>query len=329
MCANCADEAFAALLERLRAARSILLLTHARPDGDALGCVAALASAARRSGRRAEVFVPNEIPRRYAFLFEAGPSVGAPDLDRLADEAELILVADTCAFRQLDGLEGLLRAHRNKVAVIDHHLTRDDVGSLVWSDTTAAAAGIMVAELLKALAWPVSPEIAEALLVAITSDTGWFRFSNTDARALRVAAGLLEVGASLDRTFRRLFQTDRIERLRLLERMLASLRLHCDGRLALMTLRKGDFDDTGATEDETENLINEALRLNSVEVVVLLVESAEGVRASLRSRAVVDVADVACGFGGGGHARAAGFRAAENIDTLAQQVISAVAEALR
>jgi phosphoesterase RecJ-like protein len=347
VCDRSADEAFGGIVERLAAAQRLLIVTHARPDGDALGTMAALASAARASGRSAKMLVPGgDVPAKYAFLFAEDKPAGAEAFAALADEADLVVVVDTCAFAQLDGLEPSIRPRRGKVVVADHHATSDDVGAIQWVDATAAAAGVMAVELIDALGWPLDAAAAEALLTAMTTDTGWFRFSNTDARCLRAAARLFELaagepGAGLhpDELYMRLFQVDRPQRIQLLVRALESLALHHDGRIAVMTLRRSDFAETGALPAETENIVNEALRMGCVEVSILLVESVESrqaegateelvVRGSLRSRGRVDVSQVARRFGGGGHVRAAGLRRAEEIDALARQLVDACAEVL-
>lgn len=323
MCEKCVNNDFQTIMERLGSAGTFLVLTHARPDGDGLGAMVALASAGRAVGKIVHMLVPDTVPQRYVFLFEDGVPAGAGDFAKLADESDLIVVIDTCAFAQLDGLEDGLRARREKVVVIDHHTTADDVGSVQWIDSTAAAVGVMVEEVIEALGWPVDALAAEALMTAVASDTGWFRFSNTDPRTLRAATKMLERGARADLLYAKIYQSDRPERLRLMERMLASLELHCRDRLAVMTVRRSDFEEIGARADETENLINEALRLKSVEVAVLLIEEPDCVRVSLRSRTGIDVAAIASRFGGGGHARAAGLRTDLDIETAKQQIINA------
>ena len=307
----------------------MLVLTHSRPDGDGLGSAVALAHSARAAGKAVQLFVPDEIPPRYSFLFDGDAPAPLRSFEQAADGVDLIVIVDTCVFEQLDGLESPIRRRRDKVVVIDHHQTSQDIAAVQWIDASASATGVMVGELLAELGWPIDRETAEALVTAVVCDTGWFRFSNTDARTLRAVAGWLDVGARADRIYAWLYQCDRPERLELLRLMLGSLELHCDGRLAVMTLRRRDFQQSGARQDETENLINESLRLASVEAAMLLTENAECVRVSLRSREPVDVAEIAKRFGGGGHARAAGLRTSEDIDTAKQQLIDACREALR
>lgn len=328
MCGTSVDESFDLLAERLAASGRLLILTHARPDPDGLGASAALAACARASQRAAKVLVPGDVPPRYAFLFPDGPPAGSGQFAKLADEADLIVILDTCATSQLDDLADAIARRREKVVVADHHVTPDDIGSLRWIDSTAAAAGVMTLELIEALGWPMPAEAAEALLVAVAGDTGWFRFSNTDGRCLRAAARLMEAGSQADVLYARLYQSDRPERLRLLERALASLSLHCGGKVALMQVRQSDFEQTGGRADETENFVNEPLRIAQVEASVMLVENSDVVRVSLRSRGGMDVSAVAGRFGGGGHVRAAGCRVSRPVETVAEEVVAACAEAL-
>ena len=328
MCKKSANDAFSAVVSRLEDAQSILVVTHGRPDGDGLGTMVALACAARAAGKSAQMLVPDEPPPRYEFLFEEDRCAPAEQFCELADGSDLIVIVDTSAFAQLDGLEEVLRPRRGKIVVIDHHATADDVGGLCWQDATAAASGVMVDELLEALRWPVAPRAAEALLTAITTDTGWLQFANTDSRCLRAVARLVDAGVRPDVLYRKIYQNDRPERLALIRRLLASLELHCDGQLAAMTLREADFQATGARSDETENLVNEPLRLSRVENAMLLVENSDCIRVSLRSRDKVDVAAVAREIGGGGHRRAAGARVQADIDELRGRLIAACAERL-
>ena len=329
MCANCADDR-AAVADALRRARRIVLTTHVRPDGDALGSVTALYVSAGLAGKNCQMVIPDAIPRRYAFLLEQHSPSPAERFAELAGAADLIVVLDTCAFAQLTPMAQALKQHRRKVAVIDHHATGDDVGSAVWRDESAAAVGVMLLELLGELGWPFDVVAAEALMTAICADTGWFRYANTDARALNAARMLATAGVRLDELHGRLYQSDRPQRVRLFGAALGSLELHADDRLALVTLTQEDFARTGAAAEETEDLASEPLRIASVEIAALLVEQPDGqARVSLRSRRVADVARIAAGFGGGGHARAAGFRADAGIAAVKQRLIAACGEAIQ
>ena len=320
------------IMRRISAAARLLVVTHARPDGDALGSLAALCGAARAAGKQTATLVPGDVPERYDFLLAGDRPAPAERFAELANWADAVIIVDTCALAQLDGLDDQLAAAREKIVVIDHHATTDDIGALRWLDTSAAAAGVMVGELLDALGWPVDLKTAEALLTAMTTDTGWFHYSNTDGRCLRAAARLFDAGVEGDKLYRRLFQADRPERMMLLSRALASLELPAAGSIATMKLRLADFAETGARQDETENIVNEPMRMGRVKVSMLLVQTPDDggrcVRVSLRSRGGVDVAAIARRFGGGGHVRAAGLRADEDIDVLAAKLVEACQAAM-
>ena len=326
------------IVERFRNARSLLCLTHVHADGDGLGSMGAIVQAGFETGTAVTPMVHEPVPPRYEFLFRSPNEASvaySESFESLAAQADLVVLLDTCSRSQLGVLAEPIDTVREKTVVIDHHVTGDDIGSVRWVDTSAAAVGVMVLELLEALDWPIKPHTAQLLAAAILSDTGWVRFSNTDGRALRAFARLLDAGATASELYERIYQADRLERVRLMGRVLSNMELHCDGRLAVMAIRTADFHQTGARKDETENLINEAMRLASVEVAVMLVENQQQdrletthVRVSLRSRKKVDVAQVAAQFGGGGHKRAAGFKSDEKFDILKTQIIQTVNQTL-
>ncbi|MCK5114081.1 MAG: DHH family phosphoesterase [Phycisphaerae bacterium] len=339
------------IAKRISSSNSILWLTHVHPDGDGLGAGAALSIAAGAAGKKVIPFVVEHVPWRYKFLFDHKfPVISAQsDFATTAAEVDLVVVLDTCSHSQLGDLDAPVEAVKDKVVVIDHHATHDEIGSLRWVDPTAAATGVMMEELFDELGWPLG-DAGEALATAILSDTGWLRFANTDSRCMTAMGRLLDAGVELDVIYRQMYQADRIERLKLFGRVLDGMELVCDGKVAVMSLRDSDFEQTGARRDETENLINEALRLKSVEVAIMLIENSTEcsassakdseknsvknagsylVRVSLRSRSLVDVAQVAAEFGGGGHSRAAGLKSDENIDALKQRVVESIAKKLQ
>jgi len=327
VCESCADRS--AIAEALTGAKRIVVTTHVRPDADAIGSAAALARSAIEAGRDATVVVPDVVPERYAFLLDGVASAEADAFADLAARADLVVVVDTCTLMQLETIADAIRGAREKAVVVDHHTTNDDVAPAIWRDTSAAAAGVMVTELIELLDWPMASETAGALAAAVLTDTGWLRHSNTDARALGVIGRLIDGGAGLQSLYRRLYQADRPERLRLLSAVLASLELHADGRLATMSLTCNDFDRTGAARDETEDFVNEPMRIGSVEVSALLVERPENiVRASFRSKGVIDVSALARSFGGGGHVEAAGCTLGGDLDSAKARVIAAITAAL-
>ena len=313
----------------LSAARKLVVTTHVRMDADGLGCAVALCRAARAAGIECRLVLLGPVPGRIAYLLGDQKPAEANQFAALAADADRIVVLDTCTFAQLEPIAGPLRQLREKVIVIDHHATADDVGAVVWGDRSASSAGVMVAELLAELGWAIDPPTAEALAAAVLSDTGWLRYSNTDERSLRILADLSAAGADLHGMYASMYQSDRPARLALLAAALSSLELRQCDRLAVMTLRRADFAASGAAEDETENFVNEPMRIATVQVSAILVEQADGgVRVSLRSRGSADVAELAKRFGGGGHSQAAGFSLGGDADSARRTVIAACSEAL-
>ncbi len=303
------------ILSALAESKSVLVTTHVRPDGDALGSAAAMVLALRAKDVSATVLLLSHLPTKYAFIFEElnvdwiDVEKGFPDSFSL-DSYDALLVVDTGTWSQLPGLKPYVEAFKGKKLVVDHHQTQED-----WADRKlvikeAAAAGEIVAELIEQWDVPLTPQIATALYVAIVSDTGWFQFSSTRPFTLRLGAQLLEAGVDADRLYQLLYQNERPERVLLQARAMRSLELLADNRLAVLTIGPDDFTATGASVNDTENLINIPLQVRTVEASVLLTQSPEGgpVRVSFRSKGGVDCAKFAEQFAGGGHKRAAGAK---------------------
>jgi bifunctional oligoribonuclease and PAP phosphatase NrnA len=324
------------ILVTLARCRRVLVTTHVRPDGDALGSCAAMVLGLRKKGVESEVLLLSHLPRKYAFIFREqaithhdAESAWPPALD-LA-RFDCLLVLDTGTWSQLPGLRERIEGWSVPKLVVDHHLTQEDWPTHKLVITQAAAAGEIVAELLELWNVQLDSPIATALYLAITSDTGWFQFSNTRPYTLRLAAMLMEAGVDTDRMYQLLYQNERAERVALQARAMHSLQLLSDNRLAVMTIRREDFTATKANVPDTENLINVPLQIATVEVALLFTEPLDDgpVRVSLRSKGQVNVADFAATFGGGGHARASGLKLDGPIDAVQSRVIAAMLDTLK
>jgi len=329
--ANLSNTTLSEIAGRLRGAARLLLTTHAKPDGDALGSAAALGSALRALGKTVELRFMPPVPANLAVLTERIDYAvhHGPEDDGGVAEPDLVVVLDTGSRAQVEPLWGWLSGRVNKAIVVDHHLHGDGVGSSRFVDATAAATAEIAAELIDELGVRIEGLIAEALFIGIASDTGWFRFSNTTARTHRLAARLLEAGVDQAALYRATEQTERPEKLELMARALASLRLVAGGRGAVMVLRGTDFAESGAHPDETERLVDLPQMIGSVETVALITEPADGgrTRISFRSKpgdGALDANELAGRFGGGGHARAAGAKLDRPVDQVVQQVIDAL-----
>jgi phosphoesterase RecJ-like protein len=304
---------FQKAIDLINKSSDVLLTTHIRPDGDACGSVAAMHDALIALGKNVKLLFLSPVPKWYEFLFAMQVPVLGQDiqLEELIEgrfgEFDLIIIIDTNSYSQLLKLEQYLKQSDKPVLVIDHHVTSDSLGTVELVEQKAAASALIVQDLLKYAKWPITEKIAQALFLAVASDTGWFHFGNTDSLVFNSCAELIETGANPTEIYRDLYQNFSPQRFKLLAAMLSTLELHFDGRFATQYLRQQDFQRTGASYEDTEDLINECQRIGSVEVAALFVELKDGrIRCSLRSKGGVDVCEIAQKFGGGGHKMAAG-----------------------
>jgi phosphoesterase RecJ-like protein len=324
------------VIDALSRCRRVLITTHVRPDGDALGSAAAMHLALKRKGIESEVLLLTHLPRKYACIF-GDYGVPSTDVERgwpadwRFDRFDALLVLDTGTWSQLPGLQERIASWRAPRVVIDHHLTQENWADVRLIVTEAAAAGEIVAELLEAWDVELDRDIATALFLAVASDTGWFAFSNTRPYTLRLAATLIEAGVDTDRMYQHLYQSESAHRVALQTRAMQSLELLAGGRLAVMTLSKADFAQTGASVPDTENLVNIPMQIADVEMSMLVTDPPEGgpVRVSLRSKGEVDVSAFAERFGGGGHARAAGLKIDAPLGDVHDRVVRAAVALLQ
>jgi len=329
-----ARQHFDNVLNWLTACRRPLLVSHRRPDGDALGALTAMTLTLRALGQDPRPALFETFPPRYALLRDPVRwydwKIDGPELQANCDA---LVILDTCTWSQLEPIAAFVRA-APRTLVIDHHPTPDDIGTrpgdLRLLDDTAAATCLIILDWLRAERLPVDPPVATALLVGLGTDCGWFRYANTDTRALRAAAELSAAGVMPSAIYQAVYEQDPPARLRLVGRLLQSLELLAEGRLARMTLRRADFEAAGADDTLTEDLVNEASRLAGLEASVLFVEERDGrVRINLRSKRDLDVATIATQFGGGGHIRAAGARLKLPWDEAVARVTAALVSALQ
>lgn len=292
----------------LEAARHPVLTTHINADGDGAGSEVALSLYLRRRGVEATIVNPTVFPGTYGFLLEGIPT-WTPKVEEgraALDRADLFVVVDTSEPSRLGDVYPALQGRR--VVVIDHHPeTSQSIGNTVLRDVEACAAGELVYELVRTAGGDLPRREAEAIYVAIVTDTGSFRFANTNARTHEICAELLRAGVDPQQMYRRLYGQVTDAHLELLRRALAGLERDPEWPLAWITLRGVDFQASGASSSDLEGIVEHARQLRDVEVAVLFRELADkSTKVSLRSNGDVDVAAIARRHGGGGHEKAAG-----------------------
>jgi phosphoesterase RecJ-like protein len=245
-------------------------------------------------------------------------------------DREVLLVLDTSAWAQLGEMGDAIRSFPGIKAVIDHHVSGDDLGAVEFKDVEAEATGRLVIDAADALGVTITPEIARAAFAAVATDTGWFRFSSTTSGTMRLIARLIDAGAKPDHIYNDLYENDSIGRLKLIGRTLSRAQTEFDGRLIHTYIDLEDFRITGAVASDSEDIINMTLGVNGTEVAVIFVEQQTGgFKISLRSRCEVDCARLAEIFGGGGHKKAAGLFVNEPLEVAQQKVLDVVRAAMR
>lgn len=310
------------LLALLQTRASFVLALHKGPDGDAMGSGLALYHALLAQGKQVQLVAPTELARHYQWL--PGASVLRQEI---VGHPEVALFLDCDNFDRAGQLQAQLEM-APFVGQIDHHKA-EPYGGLHYVDRTAAATALLVLRLLKALNWPLTPDLATCLFTGLATDTGFFRFENTDEEALLAAAEMVSLGVVPAQIAERVSEARPASRLRLLGRALNALQTSPDGRIVWTVLRPADYATTGSVVGDTEGIIDTLKQVEGQRVCVVLKAPEDELhwQASLRSP-VVDVAQVARQFDGGGHARAAGFDAEGPLDEVVARLTAALAAAL-
>ncbi|MBN2063667.1 MAG: DHH family phosphoesterase [Sedimentisphaerales bacterium] len=336
---------FKCAIEMIQSASNILVTSHIRPDGDAVGSVIALSrslSAQARLDNRnitCQTLFLSSAGEPYRFLLDQQDKVIGENFTEeqltaeYLDAFDLIIVVDTRSARQMPAIGDYLlqRTEKGKPTLaIDHHLSGDAIGTCQVIDTDASAAGEVVYRLCRAADWPLDRKALEAIFTAICTDTGWFHFQNTNATALHIAAELVSGGVAVDKIYQQLFQNHTPAKVLLISQALQSLQLLSNDRLAVMSLTQADLKKCGADRGMIENIVNEPMQIGTVEASIMCVEMEEPgkTRFSLRSKQYLDMNAIANTMGGGGHARAAGLTIAEPIEEAKAIVIAKVIEEL-
>ena len=334
-----------ALVSRLTSARSVMILSHEKPDGDAIGSCAVVARALDALGIPSETWLLGAVADSLRSLIP-DLSVRAIPGEVPEDDHDLIVLVDTGAWAQLAPMADFLRTRRERIIGIDHHARGDDVAGERIVDTSCGSCTQALIPLVDAMGVSLAHgadehrrySIAEAAMVGLGTDTGWFRYDNCGAEGLRLASRLVEAGADKNRLTRVIEENDRPQRIMMAGRAMSSACFADDDRSVVMSLSLEDFETTGAVAEELAGLVNQPMSIGSIEVSVLITQTeAERVKMSFRSKPpkvrggtrFIDVNELAARFGGGGHVHAAGARLEGSLQDARAQVGRAITEALQ
>lgn len=310
--------------EKVLAAKSVLVASHLNPDGDALGSCLGVSYYLESLGIQHDVVRHSEVPQNLKFLPGIERIRRTPTMDR----HDLGIVLDLDSTERL-GSTAEYFEKCDEVIVIDHHVPHEAPGDFRIVDQSAAATAAILTRMFLELDAPISPAMATCLLAGIVTDTGSYRFRNTNAEALILSGRLLEAGGDITLISEEVFQNKPLSAVRLLGLMLEHMTLDSSEQLAWGTICFGDFQETHATDEDTEGFVNEMLAIQTVRIAALFRETKPNwVRVSLRSRGEFDVSAIAREFGGGGHKNAAGCSFDLPIDEAVDLVVPKLRECL-
>jgi phosphoesterase RecJ-like protein len=306
---------------------AFVVTSHINPDGDAIGSEVGLALFLRQLDKKVVVMNSTETPDVLRF-FDPKDEIrvyGESGTQPLLDTVDACIIVDVNNWEQLGNIGRALQARSMPRACIDHHQgNTDGFANHIVSDTSAAATGLLIYEMIRDSKGTVTKPIAEALYAAIITDTGTFRFSNADARVLRAAADLCDAGVSPFEMHRKVFGSKSWGAGRLLGPVLSTLESEANGKLAIVSATLEMVNNAGATYDDMDGFVDLVRAIKGVELVLFFKETEENdIKVSLRSNGNVDAHAIAKQFGGGGHTMASGMRVPGPMDRAIDTVVSA------
>jgi len=323
---------FDKMLDLIRNSATILIASHENPDGDALGSTLSLGLGLSKIGKKVVCYNKDGVPEMLEFLPHSDSVESS--LDSITGPFDIAFAVD-CTSTSRAGLEFEEYAKSEnckKVVIIDHHQTTGSDADFHFLDEHSSSTGILIYKILIALEIELDKDIAENIYTTIVSDTGSFSYSNTNSDTLRIAADLVDIGVEPSRISEALYENEPLRKIELLKLVMPTLDISDDETIASLYVDKHMYDETGTTRQDTEGLVNIPRSIKGVDVALFFrqegsVEELEW-KVSLRSKGRVNVAKIAEGFGGGGHARAAGCSVKGTISEVKARVISSVREAL-
>ena len=323
---------WAGFKEIVEANQEFLLISHIRPDCDALGSELGMAGVLEACGKNVRIVNGQATPENLKFI-DPNKKIKAINEDVQPgelDDVEVAIVLDTSAWAQIGPMSDWFRETKATKVVVDHHRGEDDLGAELFKDVTSPATGCLVIEAADALGVEITEEIATPVFAAIATDTGWFRFDSVSSDTYEIAGRMIDAGASPSKIYGDLYERDTVGRIRLRGTVLARVKTECEGRLVHTFIRAEDFSNTGALSSDTEDLINLTLGIAGTEFAVIFVEhQPNGFKLSFRSRCKIDCSEMASRFNGGGHKAAAGAFIEGEFEDVRNKVLSEVREAVK
>ena len=319
---NTTPDMWGSVIECIEGAQSIAISGHTNPDGDALGSALGLGQSLRLKYPRKRVVClladDAPVPRVYQFMSGADQMVRASEYEEAPD---LFISVDAPTVERLANSAAVCKRSLGRV-VIDHHPSNDEFGDASVRVTAAAATAVLVDELLDAADYPRTPDIATCLLTGLVTDTGRFQYQNANSAAFACASRLVDSGANPALVSLEVYQSQRLEYLRLESVVMSRIKTVAQGRVAYSYVYWDDLESCGVTPDECDGLVDVVRSVRGTELCLFLKEGQDGsIRGNLRSKGKIDISGVAAAHGGGGHAAAAGFTTAGTIVQALEEIL--------
>lgn len=292
--------------KKLKKSDNIVVFVHANPDGDAIGSIIAFSVALKNMGKNVDVFIENK-PEYLSFIIEDWIKLYSEiNFDKKYD----LCVALDCGEKDRMGEEALKVFDNSEFTIeIDHHKTNNNYADLSYVDTVASATGEIIYKLLKLMKSKITKQIAEALYIAIISDTGMFKHQNTTSKTLEVASKLINCGVDISTITHKLFYENSFERTKCLGDVLNTLDLYLDGKVGILYLTSEMMKKYNLKETELDGFVEYARNIKGVEIGIFIKQKTDNeYKVSLRANSDADMSEIAGVFGGGGHKGAAGCR---------------------
>lgn len=317
------------IVDIINEGKTFIITTHLFSEGDAIGSELALHRFLCGLNKDAVIVNNEALPAVYR-CFDTDRDVKFlrnKDVNINLNDYDAIFIVDVADWSQLGDFADMIKASSITKVCIDHHASNSGYADINFIDKHASSAGELIFDLIAFMNGEITLEIATPLYLSIATDTGWFKFSNTSATALKACSDLIKIGVKSEIIYEQLFQNKHKSYLKLLSLALSILRPECDGKVVWTKITKEMIKSAGVPFVDTDVIIDLVRAVQEVEVVIIFREIGNRkTKVSFRSKHTADVAKLASDFGGGGHVRAAGASINQPIDTAIGNVISGVIE---
>ncbi|MBU1042941.1 MAG: bifunctional oligoribonuclease/PAP phosphatase NrnA [Candidatus Omnitrophica bacterium] len=316
------------ILETIKKNERFLVIAHINPEGDSIGSQLAMANLLRTMGKTVRIINEHSVPKNLMFLPGSDQIEVFSELNKEDINFDVAIILDCPIPERIGGIRNLLKG--KQIIIIDHHISDQSFGDINWTDTKASSAGEMVYQVFKAAKVPLDDASAVCIYVAIMTDTGSFRYSNTTVATHHIIAELLHFDFSPNKVYEHIYETKSFEVMKLLSEVLSNLKRSADGRYVWFRVTDQMLKRNKLTAESTEDFIAFVRMIEGAEVVAYLreIENGSKVKISMRSKTDIDVNAIAGHFGGGGHKAASGCMIEANIDQAEEMLLNQIKKSI-